>query len=78
MYENNKVLEAMEMEPINLKSVMIGNGITDPVGCVSSTRDGKLDEYSCAHKGWSQLTTISNARPLRLMFLSKTSRRVSV
>ena len=29
VYENNKVLKAAGIEPINLKSVMIGNGVTD-------------------------------------------------
>jgi cathepsin A (carboxypeptidase C) len=30
VYEQNKLLKAAGVEPINLKSVIIGNGITDP------------------------------------------------
>ena len=29
VYEQNKALKAAGIEPVNLKSVMIGNGITD-------------------------------------------------
>lgn len=37
--DNNRMLAAAGKEPINLKSVMIGNGITDSCGC-SGLQDG--------------------------------------